>query len=293
MRRFRDIQSEQFRSLPPLSIGGAAGCEFHMLCGQRDWKMGVLASWSIMRFFPGSILYVHSDGTLQSEPVHEWRRIVGRLEVVPKERRDSVVRQKLSAICPRVYDWRCANWASTQLVDMHFFGNASKFVVLDSDVLCFSDPSEVRLALESADRRFMWGLDTIDAYAAPRERLESYTGMSIPVRLCAGFLVTSRFASSDYSRLESLLARLDSVNDFDLNHYWSCQTYYALMVAGDDGQHGPLPTEYAIYKGRTESRTKVRHYVGVPSIRPRYFTEGIPRLIRQVATTRPDEASET
>ena len=145
---------EQYRplldQLPPLPPFRENRFELHMLCGHRDTDMGIWASWSIMRFLDGqSRLYVHSDGTLTDEDASRWRKIIGEVVVIDRKESDATVERALSTNTTHLYPWRCSNWASAQLVDIHFFGEAPSMLILDSDVLTFSKPQEVINALDA------------------------------------------------------------------------------------------------------------------------------------------------
>ena len=53
------------------------------------------------------------------------------------------------------------------------------------------------------------------------------------------------------------------------------------MIVAETEDYAPFGPEYQIYRGRTKADTVVRHYVGIPAIRPRYYLEGVPLLLEQ------------
>ncbi len=270
------------RKLPALTtVGNAARYEIHMLCGHRDADMGIWASWSILRFLDGmGRLIVHSDGTLTPDDECLWREIVGDLMVVDRGESDLITRRELAAHTRHLHPWRCSNWASAQLVDVHYFGDAPTLLIMDSDVLTFSSPQEVIAALTAGDTGFHWCRDLRDAYSATPEVLREVTGASIPRRLCAGFLVTPRLTTADFVHLDEQMQLIAMDPRVSIDHFWSCQTYYALLAS----RHANLrvfPREYANTDGRTGPTQVLRHYVGIPKVRFRYFTEGLPRILKQ------------
>jgi hypothetical protein len=255
-----------------------------MLCGHRDADMGIWASWSIMRFLNGlARLYVHSDGTLTQEDELFWRGTVGNLElvVINRQESDSRVAHALASRAARLYAWRCLNWASAQLVDVHFFGDAPTMLVLDSDVLTFSYPQEVVDALAARNHRFVWCMDICDAYSATPAVLHDVTGVHVPHRLCAGFLVTPRLSVEDFLMLDQQIKKIEEDPRIQVGHFWSCQTYYALIASEFPGS-GAFSKAYSISDGKTRPEQVVRHYVGVPKIRFRYFSEGLARIAEQL-----------
>lgn len=269
------------RELTPLRTHARAVYEIHMLCGKRDLDMGIWASWSLMRFLDGEArLVVHSDGTLSEPDVELWRAIVGHLVIIPREERNRVVSAGISSLAPKLHAWRCTNWASTQLVDSHFFGEASRMILMDSDVLVFSRPAEVLAAATAAEPVITWCNDLRDAYSASRELIKAVTGVMIPPRLCAGFMVTPRFGPDDFQTIESAMSAMAADGRISLNHFWSCQTYYALAAARRTAK--PLPPPYSNSDGATAAEMPLRHYVGIPKVRHRYFTEGLTSLVGEL-----------
>jgi len=255
--------------------------ELHMLCGHRDIDMGILASWSLMRFLDGrGKLIVHSDGSLDAEDVHRWRAVVGRLELVSREESDRAVAEALSDT-RELHAWRTSNWASAQLVDAHLFGEAPTLLILDSDVLVFEKPDAVLAALDERPPRFAWCEDLRNAYSGEIGTIHEITGVTIPPKLCAGFLVSPRMTRADFQRLDEHMVAIRRDGRLEVGHFWSCQTYYALLAAAFPGS-AVLPKEYRNTTGRTSPTQILRHYVGIPSVRFRYFTEGTRRLMAGV-----------
>jgi len=278
----RDRYRPLVRKLPPLPPFHGNVYELHMLCGHRDVDMGIWASWSIMRFLEGKArLYVHSDGTLTAEDEAFWKEIIGEVVVIDRKESDATVEKALKEKAPQLYPWRCSNWASAQLVDVHFFGEAPVFLIMDSDVLTFFRPEEVVEALTASTPRFSWCMDLRDAYSASPQELFEITGRRIPRRLCAGFLVTPRLGMEDFLTLDKDMAAIDADPRVSVGHFWSCQTYYALVASRFPGS-APFSPIYSNTAGKTDDGQILRHYVGIPRVRFRYFAEGLARLTREI-----------
>ena len=280
--RFREQYRSLLGRLPPLPPFRENRYELHMLCGHRDTDMGIWASWSIMRFLDGQArLYVHSDGTLTNEDADHWRKILGEVIVIDRKESDATVEKALATITTHLYPWRCSNWASAQLVDIHFFGEAPTMLILDSDVLTFSKPQEVIDALDTLPPRFGWCEDLRDAYSATPEILHEITGTHVLPRLCAGFLVCPRLGIEDFVMLDEQMRKIDSDPRVDVGHFWSCQTYYALVASRFAGSK-QFSDLYSNTDSRTSNQQVLRHFVGVPKVRFRYFTEGLPRIAARI-----------
>lgn len=267
--------------LPAIIPADEVRYELHMLCGHRDIDMGILASWSLMRFLDGrGKLIVHSDGSLAADEVERWRSTVGRLDLVSREESDQAVAEALSET-RELHAWRTSNWASAQLVDAHLFGEAPTMLILDSDVLVFEKPDAVLAALEERPPRFAWCEDLRNAYSGEIATIREITGVTIPQKLCAGFLVSPRMTKTDFQRLDEHMVAIRRDGRLEVGHFWSCQTYYALLAASFQGS-AVLPEAYRNTNGKTSPTQILRHYVGIPSVRFRYFTEGTRRLMADV-----------
>lgn len=293
---FRKIRSipevrERYRplihGLPPLPPFRDNRYELHMLCGHRDTDMGIWASWSIMRFLDGQArLYVHSDGTLTDDDVNLWKIIIGEVVVIDRRTSDETVERALAKRAACLHRWRCSNWASAQLVDVHFFGDAPGMLIIDSDVLTFSRPQEVIDALTASPRRFAWCKDLRDAYSTTSDVLHDLTGVNVPPKLCAGFLVCPRLGIDDFVWLDEQMREIDNDPRVDVGHFWSCQTYYALVASRFPGSECFSET-YSNTDGATRQQQVLRHYVGIPKVRFRYFTEGLARIAGEAEKSTP------
>jgi hypothetical protein len=256
-----------------------------MLCGERDIDMGILASWSLFRFLDGGgNLIVHSDGTLKDDHERRWRGVIGSVDFISRMESDQAVRDSISTT-KELYPWRMSNWASAQLVDAHLFGSTRSIMVMDSDVLVFKKPQAVLDAMVAVEPRFGWCADLRNAYPDEIGIIGAITGVNIAPRLCAGFMVTPRLSKEEFAKLDGYMTRLRTDGRIDLNHFWSCQCYYALLAAGYPGSN-VFSAEYRNTMGATDSNQILRHYVGIPSVRYRYFTEGLPLVLAESAEAR-------
>ncbi len=267
--------------LPQLPPVANQQVEVHMFCGKAQLDMGIWASWSVLRFLQNAVLYVHSDGTMNQEDVVEWRSIIPDLVFVSKEAADNRVSTEIAPKFPALYTWRCNYWSGSQVVDVHLFGKSDRLIIMDSDVLCFRDPIELRKALSSGEFVCRWNKDVRSCYSADIELLNQVTGLFLPEAFNCGFSLITRLREKEFIHLEKMLGLIKTDGRIDLEHYWSGQTYYAMCAAIFPESHA-LSNGYDVTLGCTSDDTVVRHYVGIPRVRPRYFTEGIPRLLYQL-----------
>lgn len=267
--------------LPPVNTTGDGEIEIHMLCGREQVDMGIWASWSILRFMDNAVLYVHSDGTLTDEDICLWRKVIPSIVVVSKADADNRVRDRICATCPLLYTWRCNYWSGSQIVDTHLFGDTDRIIIMDSDVLCFKNPMELQATLAPDEPVYRWNRDIRNSYSADIKLLNQITGLSLPQAFNCGFCIIPRWSDKEFNHIEKMIELLKVDGRVDIEHFWSGQTYYAMCVAKSRRARA-LPDDYAVTLGRTSDEAVVRHYVGVPRVRPRYFTEGIPRLLKDL-----------
>jgi hypothetical protein len=266
-------------NLPPIEASSRPEVEIHMLCGKYHLDMGIWASWSFMRFLKNSVLYVHSDGTLGNDDVSLLQKIIRPSIVVTKSEADACVAAKLAKLAPRLCQFKHTNLFASQITSMQLYGNLDRFLMLDADVLCFSDPCELRTALMADKPAFRWGPDLRTSYVASVSQLSKMTQLQIPEGLNLGDMVTPRLNKEDFEYLEHLIPTLQADPTIDMECSWVPQTLLA-VIAGRYHKTQPLSRDYAVTLGRTSDIAIVRHYVSIPAIRPRFFTEGIPKLLR-------------
>ena len=279
MPGIRDHLRASLSDLPPIPAPREPIYEIHMLCGHRDADMGIWASWSLMRFLEDRAeLFVHSDGSLTEEDEDAWAAVIPGLKVIHRAAADAKLERVLGHT-KHLHAWRSVYKTSPQLIDAHLFGTAPVRLVMDSDVLVFHEPTELMAALRKPV--FTWCNDLRNAYSAPPELFAEVTGLRLPDRFNCGFLGTPRLTLEDFEKLDGLMDRIHLDGRIQLTRYWACQTYYALLSTFVPGS-AALPARYDTTGGRTPDACVVRHYVGIPKVRFRYFTEGIPRLLQQV-----------
>ena len=280
--RRREKLKQEIQILPTVPKTEVRNLEVHMLCGHRDADMGVWSSWSLMRHIADqATLVVHSDGSLTESDERMWRKVIPQMEVIPRQVADERVHELLSEKAPNVVKWRSNYKTSPQLIDTHLFGSSRSIIVMDSDVIVFRKPEELMKYASSEENRFSWCVDGRDSYSADPRIIREITGIGLPERFNCGFLLAPRLTIEDYVELDRLIGLLSKDGRIDINRFWACQTYYAL-IASERGGLNALPSNYTTCFGRTPKHCTARHYVGAPSVRYRYFKEGLPALLRQL-----------
>ncbi|MBM9593922.1 hypothetical protein [Roseitranquillus sediminis] len=273
---------EAARALTPLPEPAEVEAEVHTLCGEGQAAMGIWAGWSMMRFLPRARLVLHSDGTLTAETIALWRRLMPGTRVLSPEESEAAVAARLAAF-PHVLDWTRRYHFGSKLGAFYAAAETPRLVDMDSDVLVLDDPVAVRACLASESWRMAWNRDARPCYAYPEALLREVVGARVgplPDRLNGGFMVAWRLNDEDWAFLDAALAALAADPRTDPLRYWMHQTLFALLASTQGEAARPLPPAYDIHMGATRAGAAARHYVGDPGVRPRFFTEGVPAVIR-------------
>lgn len=255
--------------------------EVHCTSGEAQATMGLFASWSLMRFLPEARFVLHSDGSLSAETIETWESMLPGMRMVFPDAAEAAMEVELAS-APYVLRWCRDYHFGAKLGSVHCLAEAPRIVEMDTDVLVLSDPAALHEALAQANG-MRWNQDHQYTYAYPEVLLVKTLGDLIgplPDRLNSGFLLSPRNGSEQWSLLEEILKRLWSDPRIDPLRYWMQQTLVACLASRmPPGTAASLPAGYEIHMGPTQPGTIVRHFVGNPGVRPRFFTEGVPLLI--------------
>jgi hypothetical protein len=248
-------------------------CEVHVLTSGDDW---LNACWAIRSFYRAAgrsyALCVHDDGTLSMSGYRAMRRQFPDARIVKRSQADAEVMPWLASY-PRCAKFRHSNKLAMKVFDMMYYGKGNRWMLLDSDVLFFSYPTELLQRIENPDYR----LNSANADVA-----SAYTVRSEDVRIACGFRPIERFNSGlclfhrDSLRLEWLEEFL-SLPDI-LSHPWRIeQTLFALASSRFGVEL--LPGAYSVKLDRSIGERPCKHYVG--AIRNYMYVDGMATLRRQ------------
>lgn len=269
-------------ALLPLPPPHSVTAEVRTMCGEAQSLMGIWASYSLMRFLPEARLVVHSDGSLTRATVERWSRVVPGLRIVSRDEGAQSAAARLSGF-PRVLDWSSAYHFGAKLGPFYSVGATERLFDMDTDTLTLSEPTEMLACLGSESCKLAWNCDEKSYYAYPETLLREVLGERIgplPQGLNSGYMVSFRFGNAEWGFIEDAIAALEADPRTDPLRYWMHQTLFALLASTMGAGARPLPRGYVVYRGPTRPDTVMRHYVGNPGIRPRFFVEGVPAVVR-------------
>jgi hypothetical protein len=271
-RRWR--QWSQVLATPPIhaDVAGRSPVEVHLLCHRVDHLSAI---WALKTLYRSSDVrwpaVIHVQGVCTSAMKRRFRAHLPDARVIVQEEADAHVLQALRDRYPRLIKARRLSCMMMKLIDPTLFATAERIVLLDSDVLFFREPRELRAHVEhAAAETWLFQRDLVDTYNVSADVAASSLGIQIPERANCGLAVVPR-SLVDLDLCERLLDHPDVRRP---NGFIE-QTLYALC-AGARGRVEYLAPSYLISleRGLDHSTMTCRHYAG-PS-RPLLTEEGMP-----------------
>lgn len=259
--------------------------ELHMLCGHSQATMAIWSLWSLLRWAEGQLaVVIHSDGSLTEADFLRFRKFFPNVQFISKEEGHRWAEQRFAGSeFDYLRDFR-KHICSFRVLSAHRSEHARTIVMLDSDVLFFERPTELleRLTItDPSDLSFTSFCDEFDwvSVVAPHNEFYERCGVKIQPEFNAGMIVVPKFEDEQFQFLERMLR---SSNPEWRTHYFAEQILLA-FAAGEYGCYF-LPPTYQIGQETNSPDAASIHYVSNKAVRPRFFTEGINRLLKQPST---------
>lgn len=249
--------------------------EVHLLTSRRDWLCAVWTLASLVHFTERRwSIVVHDDGTLPQEARQAFTRIFANLRIIARPDADRIVEARLAEF-PRCLAYRRSHALALKLFDCPLLAEASRILLLDSDILFFRRPDEVLDWVDRGEAESFFNPDFQDAYTITREHAESRWGVKLWPQVNTGLsLLPPSIVDLEWCEKwlgdESIMAPEHIA--------WREQTLLALS-ASRHGRGGLLPESYEVsFNPEIASDAVSRHYVG--DMRAQFYAEGIVRVRR-------------
>ena len=270
---YRDRVRKRILRTAPVTATGDATCEIHVMTSSADWINMIWALksfyWSAKRSYA---LCIHDDGTLGPQQEEALRRHFPRARVIMRAEADSKVLTLLKDY-PRCLEFRRTNQLSPKVFDFAAYLESDRMLLLDSDILFFSEPESLLAKIEDPEYRLnTFNGDTASAYTVTPQVVREHAAFELKERINSGLALVHK----DSMRLDWLEEFLSLPGI--IGHFWRIeQTLYALCAS----RYGVelLPPEYDVRLGAGLDFGPVRHYVG--AIRHLMYSEGMRRLARR------------
>lgn len=269
---YRDVVRPRILDTAPIVDTDDARCEIHVLTSAKDW---IDLVWALKSFYRNCgrryRLCIHDDGTLGQDRIAKLAGHFPNARIISRTEADAAVLPTLEKY-PLCHEFRRSNLLSPKVFDFAHYLEADRMMLLDSDVLFFSEPTDLVRRIEDASyRKNTVNGDVETALTVEPELVRDLMGFDLLPRFNSGLGLIHR---------ESL--RLDWFEEFlglpgILGHFWRIeQTLFALCSSRFGAEL--LPPDYDVRLTRDANHGPVRHYVG--AIRHRMYLEGVRRLVR-------------
>ncbi len=271
---FRDIVRPRILDSEPVLADERTIAEIHVLTSDADWLNLI---WALKSFYWVSNrkygLCIHDDGSLGASSKALLRQHFPKARILDRRDSDKQVLATLS-MYPRSRDFRKTNHLSPKVFDFRHHLEADRMLLLDSDILFFSQPTELLRRIEDSQYKLnSVNGDVASAYTVDPKDARQQCNVDLIERYNSGLGVIHR-DSMNLDWIEEFLA-LPNV----LSHFWRIeQTLYALFSSRYGAEL--LPEEYDVFLSGELRNQPSRHYVG--AIRHLMYSEGIRKLSREL-----------
>lgn len=252
----------------------------HMLVSSRTWHAGLLAAISFEhstgRRWP---LVIHDDGSVSSAQRQKIEQVLPGVRFIPRADADRETNGVLAEYAT------CLAHRGRHNLFLKFFDAApfaphDRFIVLDSDVIFFKQPTEILEWAESGASSCLYNEDTREKFCIPREEIEKVLPVTLLPRFNSGLVLMQKRAI-DLDLASRLLSAFETTAHAP---QFFEQTLYALMASTNPGGGAPLPRTYNISWGYWRDRGSIcRHYVGEFK-HDLLYIEGAPLLLMGTLT---------
>jgi hypothetical protein len=264
--------------LPPVECLVNSDFSVHVLVCERD---AIMLHWSLRSLHnhakSGFQLYIHDDGSCSAETLSTFREKFVNSSVISRLAAYARVAKHIGKL-PEIMDWWQKDYIAIKCIDFYVIGESKWVVVLDPDVIFFSEPT----ALFSNSVQAIWMQDCFySLYIDPGEAQERF-GVT-PPQINAGLGRMPR-SSIDLALLQEVLqfkaqAAIQVRGRQRHLPQYEDQTYHALLAARQM-DHALFSTAYQVATEPGLQDVVAKHYT-TPG-RFWLYEEGIPRVARQL-----------
>lgn len=272
---WRDIRRKRVLASAPTRGLNDDRCEIHALTWSQDWMD---LAWALKTLFHVSNcrfrLCIHDDGSLSKTALESLRYLFPDARVIQRLESDPRMDIALAAF-PRCRALRDSNILSLKVFDFAEFLESERMMLLDCDILFYSDPTELMRRI--TDTHFTYNSlnkDWANGYSIDVEGCRDSLPFEVQPLVNSGLGLMHK-ASYCLDNFESWLALPDI-----LSHPHRIEQTLVGLACSAFG-HEFLPTEYDVIMGPANDAVPAKHYTG--PIRHMMYNEGLPRAMRMLS----------
>lgn len=272
---WRDVVRPRILQTRPVVGNTDYSCELHVLSSEKDW-MNLF--WMLKSFYHITgrkyALCIHDDGSLGPEVAQLLSEHFPDSRLIMRQEADERLADVFAEF-PRCREFRGLkeNNLPLKVFDFFEYAKSERVMLVDSDVLFFSEPTELLRRIEDPTYlKNSVNADCTTAYALEPEALAEATGLKVEASYNSGLGLIHRESMSK-AWVEEFLG----IPGFREGHHWRIeQTLYALCSFRWGFEM--LPEEYRVRIETGLEGLPSRHYVG--EIRHLMYGEGVRRLVK-------------
>ena len=250
--------------------------ELHMLLNhprvyEGMWAVHSFAAASSRRF----LLCIHDDGTLTPQDRELLSRAFHGVRIIDRQFADGAVTTFLEDKgCPNCARFRAALVLSLKLFDAVILSRSETLLLLDSDVLFFSEPRELLSHIDGGRSAFSVDFGYEDAYCARVARSVLERSTIVPVN--SGIVTFRR----DALRFRSIEEYVDAplLCEGHAPHWFAEQAIFCVEMNRTTST--PLSTRYAIIGHRMPDDVDALHFCASGARRKLFYSHGIAHVAR-------------
>jgi hypothetical protein len=247
----------------------------HFLTSIHDWRM---ALWMLASLHKTTQrrwqITLHDDGSLHDCDLEHFRRIFPGIRIL----RTRDVEERMTGVLsnyPRCRDYRNLMPHGLKCFDIPEFCEASRYLMIDPDLLFFRPPLEILQWVENFSDSSCWfNKDFQDP--SPLPPAQAMADFGVPLWPCVntGLCLLQRGVVRDLDSMEKWLGHPALQNP---KMQWRVEQTLLALCASQAGAGGLLPEEYEVSPHKNREPTGIsRHYIGC--VRDRFYSEGILEL---------------
>jgi len=269
------IRKEVFEKIKPFPCPEKADCEISYLLCSKDFEMGVISAYSLLKFGKQAIkLRFFEDGTLTPDQWSRLKRHFPGHDFLLRKEVDALIIPHFGANSNLVKA-RNQNPLFHKLIDIPFLSKTERVTFSDPDILYLDHPEEFLDVASGNSAISFFNRDMASSYFYPTEELNPMLGRAIPEEINSG-LWSIPVKALNFTRLEQLLG------EKPFSDFWKSwrieQTLFAFLTSENDQQVKCLSESYDVGYHKEVSSSPCKHYVGY--IRHGFELEGLKYLLK-------------
>jgi hypothetical protein len=163
--RFRHATRDIARTAP-IPCDRSAACAIHTMLSAADAPLYLVGIKSLLRFYSGVAVVIHSDGSLGPDDIAMLRQHIPGCTIVSVTEADARADQHLGK---DTFMRQCRDWDASwrRVIDTELWTNTPKKIIMDSDILFLRRPDEVVDWIEQSGGHFLMGQPPVEPPAPP------------------------------------------------------------------------------------------------------------------------------